>query len=77
MGIPSTDIESYEVGGVNPLEVSSWLAVLVELLKSTAADISSLGACEKLGSSWLNEGQRGFLLANIDFLCMIRLMLVG
>ena len=67
LGNPSSDIESYKVWIVNFSEVSSWLAILVMLLKSSTADTSSLGASEKLGSFWLDEGQRDFSLANTVF----------
>ena len=67
MGIHSTDIKSYKVQSVNPSDISSWLVVFVKLLKSITADTSSLVTCEKLGSFWLDEDQRGSSLANTVF----------
>ena len=63
-GRSSTDVESCKVWSVNLSEVSSWLELLVKLLKSTNADASSFGACEKVGSFWLDKGQRGFSMAD-------------
>ena len=67
LGNPISDLESDNVWIVNFSEVSSWLAILVKLLKSSTADTSWLGASEKLGSFWLDEGQRDFPLANTVF----------